>query len=325
MNILVTGSNGFLGSNVIAKLLEHGHQITAQIRPAAREPSWASNVKILRCDLRKPQGLAEALHGIDTVLHIAAAVSGSEDSQFASTVGGTEQLLSAMVQAKTPRLVLISSFVVYDWKRIRDELTEDSPVNPDMYDMGGYTIAKSWQERIVARHAEATGCKTIVLRPGFIWGKDHAELAGMGRNLGKLFLVIGPLKTIPLTHVVNCADCVVKATEAVELQSGEVFNVIDGFTPSTWAYTGSFINASKRKPWRVAVPYWMGLALASTATRLSKWKFGKRGQLPSFLARNQFEAQLKPLRFSTAKLEDVLHWKPPLSYDECLKATYPKT
>jgi nucleoside-diphosphate-sugar epimerase len=324
MNILVTGSNGFLGSQVVAKLLAHGHSVTAQIRPAAHEPSWADKVKILRCDLRKPQGLVEALQGIETVLHVAAAVTGSEDGQFASTVGGTEQLLAAMAQAKTPRLVLISSFVVYDWKRISGELTEDSPVNQDVYDMGGYTIAKSWQERIVARHVESTGCKTVILRPGFIWGEDHAELAGMGRNLGKVFLVIGPVKTIPLTHVVNCADCVVKATEAESLPSGAVFNIIDGFTPSTWAYTGSYIKASKRKPWRVPVPYWMGLAMASTATRLSRWKFGKRGQLPSFLSRNQFEAQLKPLRFSTAKLENVLQWKPPLSYEDCLRATYRK-
>ncbi len=321
MNVLVTGANGFLGSHVVASLLQQGHAITAQMRPAAREPDWAKSVTIFRCDLRSPKGLSEALAGIDTVVHVAAATSGSEEVQFASTVGGTEKLLTAMALAQTPKLVLISSFVVYDWKKIQRELTESSPVNNMIYDMGGYAIAKSWQERIVHKHAADTGCKTVILRPGFIWGRDHEELAGMGRNLGKVFLVIGPANTLPLTHVVNCADCVAKAASA-QLSSGEVFNIIDGFPVSAWNYTGEFIRSTKRKTQRIPVPYQIGMLVARTATALSRYKFGKRGQLPSFLARNQFEAQFKPLRFSTEKLRRVLHWTPPLTYDQCLSETY---
>jgi nucleoside-diphosphate-sugar epimerase len=321
MNVLVTGANGFLGSHVVEILLKKGHAVTAQIRPAAAEPAWAQQVTLLRTDLRAPQGLADALHGIDQVIHVAAATSGSEDVQFASTVGGTERLLEAMAIAGTPKLTLISSFVVYDWTQVHGELTEASPVKTMIYDMGGYAIAKSWQERIVVRHGTATGCKTVILRPGFIWGKGHESLAGMGRDLGKILLVIGPMKTLPLTHVKNCADCVVAAAET-ELPSGEIFNITDGFAPSTWRFAGSFLKGLKRRSFRFPIPYWMGLATAAAATRLSRWKFGPRGQLPSFLARNQFEAQLKPLRFSTAKLTGMLNWQPPLSYEDCLRETY---
>ena len=48
------------------------------------------------------------------LVHLAAAVSGGEDAQFAGTVAGTERLLEAMATSACRRLVLASSFSVYD-------------------------------------------------------------------------------------------------------------------------------------------------------------------------------------------------------------------
>ncbi len=321
MNILITGANGFLGNEVVENLLRRGHAVTALIRPAAREPSWASRVKLFRIDLRAPKGIDEALQGIDTVIHVAAATSGSEDMQFAGTVGGTEHLLTAMTKARTPRLVLISSFVVYDWSKARKTLDENSPIDQNIYDMGAYAIAKSWQERIVHKFAADTGCKTVILRPGFIWGRDHGLIAGMGRKIGKLFLVYGPPNTLPLTHVANCADCVVRAAET-DVASGEAFNIVDGFKVSAWQYTGDYLKRGGVKAIRIPFPYWCGFLLASVTTALSKWKFGKRGQLPSFLSKRRYQAQFKPLEFSNQKITTSLQWSPPLNYQQCLNDTY---
>lgn len=259
MKVLVTGASGFLGSHVVERLLAAGHEVTAQVRPASKAPAWADKVTLLKLDLRAPAGLEAGLAGIDTVVHVAAAVTGSEDVQFASTVGGTEKLLAAMAVARTPRLVHISSFVVYDWSKARGVLDEQSPLDENPYVMGGYAIAKTWQERIVLRHAKTTGCKTTVLRPGFIWGKDHAEIAGMGRKVGPLFLVIGPGNSLPLTHVDNCAACVVAAVDA-DLAGGEIFNVIDTTPVSAWRYTGDVLKGLRSRAWRVPMPYWMGSA-----------------------------------------------------------------
>jgi len=322
MRVLVTGANGFLGSQVVERLLRSNHQVVALIRPAAEAPGWADRVAVHRVDLRVADGLVEALKGIDVVVHVAAATSGSEDQQFASTVGGTEKLLSAMGVADIKRIVLISSFVLYDWSKAKHILDEDSPLEADIYRMGGYTIAKAWQERLVLAHAKETGCKVTILRPGFIWGKGHAELAGMGRKVGPVFVVVGPGNELPLTHVINCADCVVTATEA-ELPSPEVFNIVDRPAVSAWRYTGDYLRRSRIRARRLPMPYGFGRLIASSATSLSSWKFGARGQLPSLLTKRRYEAQFKPLRFSTAKVERVLNWTPPLSYQECLDATFP--
>ena len=56
------------------------------------------------------------------MIHLAAGVKGTEDAQFAASVVGTERLLEAMARSETKRLVLASSFSVYDWSAIKGEL-----------------------------------------------------------------------------------------------------------------------------------------------------------------------------------------------------------
>src|SRR5215475_4947636 len=200
MKALVTGANGFLGRHVVAALLARGVEVRALVRQAARldELGWPLSVEIFRADLRSSRDLPRAFEDVDVVLHLAAVVSGGEDAQFAGTVAGTERLLEAMAGSACRRLVLCSSFSVYDYSATEGILDEGSPLQqtPDVYTRGGYTIAKWWQERVTRREAEKHGCDLTVLRPGFIWGRDHGYLAALGQRIGRHHIVIGPLTRI---------------------------------------------------------------------------------------------------------------------------------
>ena len=201
VRVLITGANGFLGRHVVAEFLRRGHAVRALVRPAARldELDWPEQVEVVRADLRVAQDLAAAFEGVDVLVHLAAAVTGGEDAQFAATVVGTERLLDAMARSQTRRLVLASSFSVYDWSAIRGTLTEESPLESgaDLYERDGYAIAKVWQERVVRRAAAAHGWQLTVLRPGFIWGRGNAYLACLGQRLGRVHLVFGALDPDP--------------------------------------------------------------------------------------------------------------------------------
>ena len=325
MKVFVTGASGFLGSHIVERLLRSGHDVTAMVRPATKLPSWSDRVTLCRMDLRAPDGLVDVLKSVDTVVHVAAVTTGSEDMQFSLTVGGTEKLIAAMTEASVKHLVHISSLVVYDWRNITRTMNEASPLDDaDIYSMGGYGIAKYWQEKIIRRFAEQTGCKTKILRPGFIWGKDHADIAGMGRKIGPLFLVFGPGNPLPVTHVINSADCIVAAVEAREpaAEAIDIYNVFDTEPTTAWRYAGEFIQHSRLKCIRIPIPYFMGYAFASLATGISRILFSSRGQLPSFLTKRRFEAQFKPLHFSTEKLRKVLGWNSPMDFKSCVRATY---
>src|SRR3954471_15387721 len=146
MRALVTGANGFLGGHVVRALLARGIEVRAMVRPAARLEAlgWPSSVEVFRADLRTSSDLARAFEGVDVLIHLAAVVSGGEDAQFAGTVAGTERLPEAMAGAACRRLVLCSSFSVYDYSSTSGTLDENSPLHraPDVYSLGGYSIAK---------------------------------------------------------------------------------------------------------------------------------------------------------------------------------------
>src|SRR5262249_12080694 len=149
---LVTGAGGFLGRHVVARLLERGHEVRALVRPGSPLREWGSGVELVRADLRVGD-LAPLFAGVDVVVHVAAAVAGDEDVQFASSVVGTERLLEAMARSTATRLLLVSSLVVYDWAGARGRMDEATPLASDVYGMGAYDIAKHWQERVARRMA----------------------------------------------------------------------------------------------------------------------------------------------------------------------------
>jgi nucleoside-diphosphate-sugar epimerase len=323
LKALVTGAGGFLGRFVVEKLLQRGHKVRAIVRPRSTAPAWPSDVEIFPADLRVGGNLSQAFDGVDAVIHLAAATSGSEDVQFASSVVGTERLLGAMEQTSVRRLVHISSIAVYDWSSIRSVMDEKSPLANNIYEMGAYTIAKVWQERLVTRAASSSRWDLTIMRPGFIWGPGHLKIAGMGRQAGQLYFTFGLGTRLPLSHVLNCADSVVLALET-PLNGIHAFNVFDGEDVRVRRYVREYRRRSGKPGWIVPIPYRAGLGLARLAAMTSRAAFGKRGRLPSLLVPRRFESQFKPIRFSNEKLRRELGWVQPYSFQQCLDFTNPE-
>lgn len=321
MKVLVSGAGGFLGRHVVDRLLARGHSVRAIVRPASQPPNWPDGVELFRADLRVHDKLESAFDGIDSVIHAAAGTSGGEDSQFSASVVATERFLDAMARSPVRRLIHVSSLVVYDWGRATGSMDEETPLESSIYDMGAYTIAKIWQERVVARMASARGWELTVMRPGFIWGPGHAEIAGMGRHIGHAYVMFGPLTRLPLSHVLNCADCVVAATENPEAVD-QTFNVIDTDDVRVWRYVREYAKRTNQTGLPIPLPYWGGYGLAQLAAFSSRLLFGKKGKLPSLLMPRRFQSQFKPIRFSNQRLAERLGWRPPLSFEECLRSTY---
>jgi 2-alkyl-3-oxoalkanoate reductase len=322
LRALVTGANGFLGRHVVAALLARGIEVRAMVRPATRLEAlgWPSSVDVFRADLRSSRDLGRAFEDIDVLLHLAAVVSGGEDAQFAGTVAGTERLLDAMAASACRRLVLCSSFSVYDYSSTSGTVNEDSPLQqtPDVYTRDGYTISKWWQERVTRRFADERGWDLTVLRPGFIWGRDHGYLAALGQRFGRHHLVIGPLTRIPMTHVENCAD--VFALAAVDARArGQTLNVVDGPGERIWTYLSDYMRGSGEPGWRLPVPYWLAISVVKLGFGTV---FRRATKVPAILTPRRLDAMLKPLRFENRKLRETLGWNPPLDYEECLARTY---
>lgn len=314
MRVLVTGANGFVGTRVVARLLGRGHRVRALVRPAASLAgvTWANEVELARADLRDPDGLKDAVARIDAVVHLAAAVTGDEDAQFSATVVGTERLLAALRGAPVHRLVHASSFSVYDWQRARGWIDERTPLVEEpaaLDERGGYTLAKVWQERLVRAAAAEQGFELVVLRPGFVWAAGHEPLAGIGARIGRVELVFGPRRPLPITYVESCAERFAAAVDAPSA-GGRTLNVVDHEPVSAWRFAREQRRRTGGAATLLPVPHAVARLAPRAAQAISRRAFGPGGKLPSLLVPARFDARYKPLRFPVDALEEVLG--PPL-------------
>lgn len=125
--VLVTGSDGFIGSHLVEKLMDEGHDVRAFVYyNSFNNWGWLdtfskeklSQIEIFAGDVRDPNGVREAMKGIDTVYHLAALIAiphsyHSPDAYVDTNIKGTLNILQAARQLETRRVLVTSTSEVY--------------------------------------------------------------------------------------------------------------------------------------------------------------------------------------------------------------------
>lgn len=163
--MLITGATGFVGSHVVAALLDAGHAVTAHARDAARMPAP------LRARVTLVEGLLGALdaRGHDVVIHNAILWRDSDDERGIDDQRVAEAVFRAAVDAGVEAVVYTSSTAVHrPFTRGMDESQRLSPTDD-------YGRTKAANERSLARATEGTKTRAVVLRPGPVVGGPAVE------------------------------------------------------------------------------------------------------------------------------------------------------
>lgn len=305
MRVLVTGAGGFLGNAVVEAALAAGHDVLAVRRPASARFADAAraNLTWLFADLRQPEGLSEALRGVEGVIHCAAAASGDLATQLASTVLGTENLLAA-VPGDLRRFVHVSSFSVYDFDapRFGGTLSEDTPLESSPTRRDAYTQTKLLQEEMVREYAAAHHIPLVVARPGAIYGPGKTWDYGRGLAVRGFDLIFAPLARMRLIHVDNCAAALVAALTA-PIESELIVNLVDAEQPSHWRFHRLARRAGFRTGIPIPIPYFLVLMLGGSARLASQLFFNNRARLPELFDPPRQRARWRPLRYAHARFD----------------------
>lgn len=324
MKLLITGASGFLGKYVAAAALRQGHKVRAVLRPAANAASlaWRDHpaVELVRLDLRQRQGLAEVLAGVDGVLHLAAVKAGDFYDRFAGTVITTENLLDAMVQTNVLRLVAISTFSVYDYRRIQVDtvLDEDSPIEQNPLDRDEYAQTKLIQEELIREFERDRQAPVTIIRPGMIYGRECLWHALLGAELGEnRMLRIGAKAHMPMTYVENCAQAIIAAVDS-DQAIGRTINIVDDQPPTQQDYTKQLLKRVKSPPKLIPINWPLMRWLGGLAWLINQRLLNGQAKLPSILVPAKLEARFKPLRYSNHRAQELLGWTPKYSLEAAL-------
>lgn len=319
MRLAVTGANGFVGRYVVSEALRGGHDVVAVVRPQAdlSALAWHDHpaVTVVRDDLRRPTDLPGGLAGVDAVVHLAAVKGGDFAEQFAGTVVGTENLLAGMGEAGLDRLVLVSSFSVYDHRRPPRGVAFDEsvPLAADPLVRDDYARTKLLQEELVSRFA-VDGGRVTVVRPGIVYGRGELWHACLGAGLGGAFLLVGPRGRMPLTYVENAAAAIVLAA-TVDRAVGQTVNIVDDDQPTRDTFARFVGDHDPDPPRLVPVPWPVLRGLATLAWAVRERLVGGQAQLPGLLVPARLEARFGSRRYSNDRARRVLGWVPVHRWD----------
>ncbi|OKH13616.1 epimerase [Fischerella major NIES-592] len=326
MKLLVTGASGLLGQYTVAEALRRGFQVRAVVRQISNENlPWCNHpgLELVRVDLQeqKLDNIVAALQGVNVVLHIAGTTKGDFATQYASNVVVTENLLKAMVLSGVLRLVAISSFAVFDYLRIKsgETITEDSPIEcePPVRDV--YAQTKLMQEEIV-RDFEAKYCgKVTILRLGMIYGRGHLWNALVGAKVSDRFWIrIGANAEMPLVYVENCAEAIVTAAQC-DAAIGQTLNIVDDDLPTQDVYAQKLAKIIPNSPSTITISWTVMRLMARSIWLCNQLLLAGKMQLPHILIPARLHARFKPLHYSNAHAQQVLHWKPKYSFVTALE------
>lgn len=328
MKVLITGTSGFLGQYVVAAALRAGHDVRAVIRPKTDETRfpWASHpqIEFVRFDLRQRKGIAEALVGVEAVLHLAATKGGDFYDRFAGTVIGTENLLAAMADSDVKRLVAISTFSVYDYLKLApgSVLDEEAPIEAAPENRDGYAQTKLIQEEMIRAFEQTSGVSVVIIRPGMIYGRECLWHALLGAELGEgTWLRIGRKAPMPMTYVENCAEAIVLAASCPDAR-GQTINIVDDNPPLQNQYVEALLKHEKSPPRLIPVSWPLMQGMAQAAWFVRQKLLGGKAKLPGILVPAQLNARFKPLQFPNERAKKLLGWSPQYSLEEAVQRSY---
>ena len=322
--ILVTGASGFIGTHLLKKLLSENLRVLALVRPNSMNAGGLRkfDVEVIQGDLSDHNALIEATKDIKTVYHVGAAMTGSWEENYQTTIKGTEYLIGAALSQGVERFIHVSTIAVYDLLGLarNANIKEDAPYLKHPKWIGPYANAKIEAEKLVVEASRRKGLPATILRLGMVigpYGRIFFPHFGY-RYSDKIFFVIGQGKMIlPLTYVENTVDGIYKA--ALETKAiGQIYNVVDDAQISVNDYLKRFVDMTGIQARIVKLPYiipYMASAAYELGASLNILPKGKT-------SRTQLKWKQAQVIIDNSKIKKDLGWDPKVSMNEGLRRTF---
>lgn len=241
--VLVTGADGFIGSHVVELLVKLGADVRAFcLYNSFGSWGWldtvSSDIKgsfdVFAGDIRDPNGVAQSMENIDTVLHLAALIAipysyHSPDTYVDVNMKGTLNVVQAARRLDVQRVVHTSTSEVYGTAQFVP-ITEDHP----LVGQSPYSASKIGADQIALSFQKSFGTPVSIIRPFNTFGPRQSNRAVIPTIItqvasGKKTIKLGALSpTRDFTFVADTARAFIALAEADEAV-GEVVNFGSGF------------------------------------------------------------------------------------------------
>ncbi len=305
---LVTGANGFVGSNLCRELLANGYTVRAMHRKGSDCSSIEGlDLERVEGDIRDRGALDSACDGQEVVFHIAALFRQAKfpDEVYREiNVDGVQNVIDAAAAAGVQRMVHCSTVGVHS--HIPDPPADES----EAYRPGDiYQETKCEGEQLALRAFREGKIHGTVIRPAMIWGPGDTRTLKLFAGVAKgRFPYIGWGKTyLHWILVTDLARAFRLAAEA-DIPSGEVFIIAGERAVPLGELLELIAEAFGRKAPSIRIPAFPVQLMGSLCEAVCV-PFG----IEPPLYRRRVDFFTKTRSFSSQKARDLLRFEPELT------------
>ncbi|MHA1310925.1 MAG: NAD-dependent epimerase/dehydratase family protein [Candidatus Helarchaeota archaeon] len=319
MKILVSGANGFIGSNLVKKLVENGHNVISLVLKGTNEEFLSNlNTQIIYGDVTKPETLKNILNDIELIYHLAAIPSDWwNKSIFNVNYNGTKNILEEAIKNNVKRFVFMSSLVVHGFSNFNGADESTPIISPNK--RRPYTKSKILCEKLL--NEKKNEIEIVIIRPGFtIFGPNDLmttyELCKTLESGSMPFLNHGKAKMC-YSYVENLVEGLILAGTKKEA-AGQTFIMCDN-KPEFVTFHDFIDNLCKElniKTPTLSLPYFLVFPLISLYENICRL-FKKRNGIK--LTTYRLRVAKFDLYFKADKAKKLLGYDPKIDFNNAIK------
>ncbi|MHA1385766.1 MAG: NAD-dependent epimerase/dehydratase family protein [Candidatus Helarchaeota archaeon] len=330
MKVLITGSNGFIGSHLAALLKVRGHEVKCLVRKTSnldllkKLTDNLNGIQLCYGDVTNISSLIEATRDVEVVFHLAAALNTISQMHFDRiNVEGTRNLYEALLKTNpnVKRVIYVSSFAAAGAAKSRDHpATEKDKPHP----VTRYGLSKLKAEIVSKKYMKKI--PIVIVRPPFVFGEGDVpslDLFKLAKTGLKLYQNT-PDKYLSIIHADELCDALILCAEKQEA-IGETFYFAQSEVITYQDLHELIATLVFKKRYGSLLPlkmplwlYWILAWLFESLRRIT----GNVLIQNIVIANGRVFESLEPYQIvSTAKARRILGWKPKRTLIEMIKKT----
>jgi 2-alkyl-3-oxoalkanoate reductase len=267
MKVLVTGGGGFLGFQIVKRLVARGDTVIVLGRNVYPHVTQLS-AQSVAADICVYDKIISHFEGVEEVYHVAAVAEIWGDWQHFYSINfiGTQNVVKACLEKKVQRLIHTSSpSVVFDGSS-QTNLNE-SVRYPSTW-LAHYPHSKMLAEKYVLA-ANSDRLKTTALRPHLIWGPDDPHIFPRivkKAKEGRLAIVGTAQNKVDVTYVDNAAQAHILAGHALKetgMPAGKAYFIGQNEPVNLWEFVGKILEREGLAPVKKRLPFFLAYMIGA--------------------------------------------------------------
>lgn len=172
MKVLVTGADGLLGSNLVRKLIDKGHDVVALIQPGRKVATLEGlPIKKAEGDILDTESLMQSVESADAIYHLAANTNiwpNRSPIIYKVNFDGTKNVIALAKKLKVKRFIFVGTANSFSYGSKEKPGVEGTPFISKKYELDYMDSKYAAQQHILNEVKD--GFPALILNPTFMIG-----------------------------------------------------------------------------------------------------------------------------------------------------------